>query len=67
MQQRHKGHLNLAPCTPHAACSMCRPVKKQVLWLVDIFFVGLPEQRPLDRLADEATNALVEKFARLNG
>ena len=35
--------------------------------LVDILFVGLPGEGPLSKLADDATDGLVEKFARLNG
>ena len=35
--------------------------------LVDIFFVGLPGQGAVGKMADETTNKLVENFARMNG
>jgi hypothetical protein len=35
--------------------------------LVDILFVGLPGEGPLGKLADDATDKLVEQFARFNG
>jgi len=35
--------------------------------LVDILFVGMPGEGPLGKLADDATDKLVEQFARFNG
>lgn len=35
--------------------------------LIDILFVGLPGEGPLGKLADGATDVLVEKFARFSG
>lgn len=35
--------------------------------LIDIFFVGLPGEGPLGKLADDFTDQLVQKFAKANG